>query len=101
MGERGAASAGMNRQDRAAKSVALERTHVHDVYDHIAPHFVDTRFKAWPKVKQFLKELEPGSLIGDIGKLINRSNAEATFVQSTSMQRFSKTISTLAYVCIH
>ncbi|XP_070554763.1 uncharacterized protein [Ptychodera flava] len=53
--------------DRQAKSIALEKAHVHDVYEKIAPHFSDTRYKAWPRVKQFLLELEPGSLVADIG----------------------------------
>ncbi|XP_071951637.1 uncharacterized protein [Antedon mediterranea] len=53
--------------DRHSRSVALEKKHVHDVYDKIAPHFSDTRYKAWPKVKGFIEGLEPGSLIADVG----------------------------------
>ncbi|XP_006814379.1 uncharacterized protein LOC102805961 [Saccoglossus kowalevskii] len=53
--------------DRQAKSIALEKAHVHDVYEKIAPHFTDTRYKAWPRVKEFLLQLEPGSIIADIG----------------------------------
>ncbi|XP_067419083.1 probable tRNA methyltransferase 9B isoform X2 [Emydura macquarii macquarii] len=45
----------------------LEREHVHNVYEKIAPHFHDARYKAWPKVQQFLSDQEPGSLIADIG----------------------------------
>nr|XP_010296079.1 PREDICTED: putative methyltransferase KIAA1456 [Balearica regulorum gibbericeps] len=45
----------------------LERDHVHSVYEKIAPYFNDARYKAWPKVQQFISELEPGSLIADIG----------------------------------
>ncbi|XP_064609340.1 uncharacterized protein LOC135473420 [Liolophura sinensis] len=45
----------------------LERRHVSEVYDQIAAHFTDIRHKAWPKVRQFLKELEPGSLVADVG----------------------------------
>ncbi|XP_074006170.1 probable tRNA methyltransferase 9B [Numenius arquata] len=45
----------------------LERDHVHSVYEKIAPYFNDTRYKAWPKVQQFISEQEPGSLIADIG----------------------------------
>ncbi|XP_075598130.1 putative tRNA methyltransferase 9B isoform X2 [Balearica regulorum gibbericeps] len=44
----------------------LERDHVHSVYEKIAPYFNDARYKAWPKVQQFISELEPGSLIADI-----------------------------------
>ncbi|XP_030836326.1 uncharacterized protein LOC580052 [Strongylocentrotus purpuratus] len=53
--------------DREAESVALEKKHVHDVYERIAPHFSDTRYKAWPRVKEFLLELEPGSIVADVG----------------------------------
>lgn len=45
----------------------LERDHVHSVYDKIAPYFNDSRYKAWPKVQQFLLSLEPGSILADIG----------------------------------
>ncbi|XP_074840143.1 putative tRNA methyltransferase 9B [Carettochelys insculpta] len=45
----------------------LEKDHVHSVYEKIAPHFHDTRYKAWPKVQQFLSDQESGSLIADIG----------------------------------
>ncbi|XP_028321477.1 putative tRNA methyltransferase 9B [Gouania willdenowi] len=45
----------------------LERDHVHSVYDKIAPYFNDSRYKAWPKVRQFLLDLEPGSIVADIG----------------------------------
>ncbi|XP_072899981.1 probable tRNA methyltransferase 9B isoform X1 [Hemitrygon akajei] len=45
----------------------LEKDYVHSVYEKIAPHFNDTRYKAWPRVRQFLLEQESGSLIADIG----------------------------------
>ncbi|XP_041733140.2 probable tRNA methyltransferase 9B isoform X1 [Coregonus clupeaformis] len=45
----------------------LEREHVHSVYEKIAPYFNDSRYKAWPKVRQFLLEHEPGSIIADVG----------------------------------
>lgn len=45
----------------------LERDHVHNVYDKIAPYFNDSRYKAWPKVRQFLLDLPPGSIVADIG----------------------------------
>ncbi len=54
--------------DRESQSIALEKRHVHNVYDKIAPHFSDTRYKAWPRVKEFLLDLEPGSLVADVGK---------------------------------
>lgn len=52
--------------DEAASQ--LERDHVHSVYERIAPYFNDSRYKAWPKVKQFLLEQEPGSIVADVGK---------------------------------
>ncbi len=55
---------------REAKCVALEKTHVHDVYSQTAHHFTGVRYKAWPRVKKFLLELEPGSIVADVGKFI-------------------------------
>lgn len=46
----------------------LEREHVHSVYDKIAPYFNDSRYKAWPKVRQFLLDLPPGSIVADVGR---------------------------------
>ncbi|KAM8975505.1 putative tRNA methyltransferase 9B [Pelodytes ibericus] len=45
----------------------LERAHVHSVYEKIAPYFNDKRYKAWPKVQEFILAQEAGSLIADIG----------------------------------
>ncbi|KAM9733031.1 putative tRNA methyltransferase 9B isoform 1-T5 [Menidia menidia] len=45
----------------------LEREHVHSVYQKIAPYFNDSRYRAWPKVQQFLLDLPPGSIVADIG----------------------------------
>lgn len=44
-----------------------EQTHVHAVYDTIAPHFSSTRHKPWPLVTTFLTSLAPGSLVLDLG----------------------------------
>ncbi|XP_022044853.1 probable tRNA methyltransferase 9B [Acanthochromis polyacanthus] len=55
----------MNMMEEAASR--LERDHVHSVYDKIAPYFNDSRYKAWPKVRQFLLDLQPGSIVADIG----------------------------------
>ena len=51
-----------------ASCALLEQRHVHDVYEKTAHHFRDTNYKAWPKVKQFLKSLDPGALVADIGE---------------------------------
>ena len=45
----------------------LQKKHVYEVYDKIAPHFSHTRYKPWPKIEKFLKQLEPGSMVYDVG----------------------------------
>ncbi|CAG8488355.1 1937_t:CDS:2 [Scutellospora calospora] len=44
-----------------------EQKFVHDVYQAIAPHFSQTRYKPWPVVEEFLKNLDVGSIGADIG----------------------------------
>lgn len=44
-----------------------EETHVHDVYEAIAPHFSATRHKPWPFVSSFLASRPPGSIGLDVG----------------------------------
>eukprot|EP00038_Savillea_parva_P009126 m.181433 g.181433 ORF g.181433 m.181433 type:complete len:711 (+) comp15256_c0_seq1:102-2234(+) len=46
---------------------AVERDHVKDLYNAIAQHWHRTRWKAWPKVTEFVTSLPQGSLVGDIG----------------------------------
>lgn len=57
-----------NQMNRDSKCAVLEQKHVHDVYEKMAYHFQDVRFRAWPRVKQFLQELEVGSLVADVGR---------------------------------
>lgn len=45
----------------------FERKHVQEVYNEIAEHFSNTRYKAWPVVQRFLSSLEPGSVGLDCG----------------------------------
>uniref|UniRef100_A0A7S2U013 Methyltransferase type 11 domain-containing protein n=1 Tax=Lotharella oceanica TaxID=641309 RepID=A0A7S2U013_9EUKA len=50
----------------------LEKQHVHDLYDAIAPQWDRTRYKGWPRVDDFLDSLKkdtPGDvpLIADLG----------------------------------
>lgn len=45
----------------------LERKHVQEVYEEIASHFSQTRYKAWPVVHSFLSNLSPGSVGLDVG----------------------------------
>ncbi|GAB6020061.1 hypothetical protein CHUAL_002800 [Chamberlinius hualienensis] len=56
-----------NKVEREERSMALEKTYVYDVYDQIAPYFRMSRNRTWPKINQFLLDLEPGSLICDAG----------------------------------
>lgn len=44
-----------------------EEIHVHQVYEEIASHFSSTRYKPWPIVERFLKDLAPGSIGLDVG----------------------------------
>ena len=46
---------------------ALEREHVHAVYDRIAPQWSATRYKPWPRVMEFLRALPAGSLVCEAG----------------------------------
>ncbi|KAH8550620.1 S-adenosyl-L-methionine-dependent methyltransferase [Umbelopsis sp. PMI_123] len=46
---------------------SYEEEHVHSVYQTIATHFSDTRYKPWPVVEEFLNGLESGSIGADIG----------------------------------
>lgn len=45
----------------------LEKEYVYEVYDKIADHFSNTRYKPWPRVVEFLESLQEGSIVGDIG----------------------------------
>lgn len=49
------------------EATAYEDTHVHDVYEAIAPHFSATRHKPWPFVSSFLAAQPPGSVGLDVG----------------------------------
>ena len=58
------------RKERDARSLALEKAYVHDVYEQISANFSDSRYRPWPRVKQFLMDLEPGSFVADVGNII-------------------------------
>ena len=45
----------------------IERVYVRDVYNKIAPHFSDTRYKGWPQVIKFLDNLPENSIVADVG----------------------------------
>ncbi|AMD21641.1 HFL215Wp [Eremothecium sinecaudum] len=44
-----------------------EYTYVHEVYNDIASHFSQTRYKPWPIVEEFLKQRNTGSIGIDVG----------------------------------
>ncbi|KAI8326062.1 S-adenosyl-L-methionine-dependent methyltransferase [Martensiomyces pterosporus] len=44
-----------------------EEQYVHSVYNEIASHFSDTRFKPWPVIERYLKGLPSGSIGADVG----------------------------------
>lgn len=50
-----------------AEAEAYERTHVHGVYEAIAPHFSATRYKPWPAVGSFLRSRAAGAVGLDVG----------------------------------
>lgn len=52
---------------REMSAEELERTHVHEVYEAIAPHFSHTRYGMWPRVAAFLCALPHGSAVLDVG----------------------------------
>ncbi|KAJ8662860.1 hypothetical protein O0I10_001036 [Lichtheimia ornata] len=46
---------------------SYEETHVHKVYEEIASHFSETRYKPWPVVETFLHSMPTGSVGADVG----------------------------------
>jgi len=57
----------MAMEDISPKPEAYEEQHVHEVYEQIASHFSQTRYKPWPIVNDFLIHLAPGSVGLDVG----------------------------------
>ncbi|KAK4460316.1 S-adenosyl-L-methionine-dependent methyltransferase [Cladorrhinum samala] len=62
-----AAAAAAAQAAESAEAEAYERTHVHGVYEAIAPHFSATRYKPWPAVASFLNSQAPGAVGFDVG----------------------------------
>lgn len=54
-------------QDTSEVPTDMEKKHVYDVYEKIAPHFSNTRYKPWGRVEEYLNTLAPGSLNLDVG----------------------------------
>lgn len=57
----------MNESEGATKATSMEKEHVYEVYEKIAPHFSNTRYKPWPMIVDFLNELPDGALVADVG----------------------------------
>lgn len=51
----------------SSSAEAYEATHVHSVYNAIAPHFSSTRHKPWPLISSFLTAQPPGATGLDVG----------------------------------
>lgn len=51
----------------AKTATSMEKQHVYEVYEKIAPHFSHTRYKGWPQIVDFLNNLSEGSLVADVG----------------------------------
>ena len=49
------------------KPTDMEKKYVYEVYEKIADHFSDTRYKAWPQVEHFLKSIPKHSVVCDVG----------------------------------
>ncbi|KAJ1743729.1 tRNA methyltransferase, has a role in tRNA modification [Coemansia sp. RSA 1086] len=49
------------------KESEKEAQYVHEVYDQIASHFSDTRFKPWPVIEKYLLDQPAGSIGVDVG----------------------------------
>lgn len=55
------------KDDREESPEAREQRMVHDVYETIAPHFSQTRYKPWPIIARFLSSIPPHSIGLDSG----------------------------------
>ena len=55
------------KDDQEETPEAREQRMVHDVYETIAPHFSQTRYKPWPIIARFLSSIPPHSLGLDSG----------------------------------
>lgn len=66
----------MPTDERVARSVALEQAYVHDVYEQFSEN---PRSRPWPRVQQFLEDLEQGSIICDIGEFHKKAHKRTKF----------------------
>jgi len=82
--------------EREGRSVALETAYVHDVYDQISTHCPSCSAegaegsngaRVWPRVRQFIQDLEPGSLVCDVGKIYY---IPLRFIDTATLDLFSR-----------
>lgn len=64
------AGAGAVAGESAARGAALERAYVHDVYEQAGEDGDEAIRAPAPGVRTFLSELEPGSLVCDVGEYL-------------------------------
>lgn len=62
-------AADISRKEKYSRCIALEEDYVHRVYESIGKELAQAKDPMKDTVRQFLDELEPGSLVADIGKL--------------------------------
>lgn len=74
--------------DNTFDAATFEQSNVHSVYEAIAPHFSDTRYKPWPLIPAFINSLPVGSIGADLGcgngKYLHLRNVLASPQQDTS-----------------
>ncbi|KAG0141405.1 hypothetical protein CROQUDRAFT_9153, partial [Cronartium quercuum f. sp. fusiforme G11] len=76
-----------NTANEECSATKYEQDHVHNVYEAIATHFSQTRYKPWPIVAEFLSEQPVGSIGLDAGsgngKYLHGHNLTARSKSST------------------
>ncbi|CAO3591045.1 unnamed protein product [Absidia cylindrospora] len=60
-----------------------EQNHVHDVYEVIATHFSDTRYKPWPVVEDFYLDYQLGALVPTLA--VEMGNISVSIQTSSSL----------------
>ena len=54
-------------EQKQSNRAQFEHCHVQQIYNEIASSVNDIQHRAWPNVKRFLKKLDKGALVADIG----------------------------------
>jgi len=57
LGDEGQVPEYKENKDLPKTATNMEKEHVYDVYEKIAPHFSNTRYKPWPKVEEFMNTI--------------------------------------------